>query len=313
MKTLRYSFIIIMCCFIMCALGTSCSVNTLVANALTGDGSSVVFTGDSDPELVGDALPFAIKMYEALLDSTPKHQGLMYTTGSLFIMYANAFVQGPAEMLSFEDWQLKEDEVMRAKQLYLRGSEILYNALEAKYRGFNRAAGQEGALQPFLKKCKKEDAGLLYWAAAGGMAAYSIDVLDFDLSARIPAWSAMVQRAYELDPDFGVAALDEFFILFYASLPEIMGGDKELAKKHFRLALEKTKGNSVGAYVSYAQSICIPAQDYDTFKDCLEKALAIDPNADTSTRLVTILNQRKARWLLDTAYNFFSFLPIPMD
>jgi predicted anti-sigma-YlaC factor YlaD len=291
----------------------NCSVNTLVANALTSGGASTVFTGDSDPELVGEALPFAIKMYEALLDSAPKHQGLMFTTGSLYVMYANAFVQGPAEMLPLAEWREREAGLERAKRLYLRGSGILYDALEAKYRGFKNAAAQEDAFQTLLKKCKKEDAGLLYWAAAGGMAAYSIDILDFDLNARIPEWSAMVQRAYELDPDFGVAALDEFFILFYAALPELLGGDKERAQFHYQRALEKTGGNSAGAYVSYAQMLCVPAQDYETFKDCLEKALAIDPDADPSTRLVTIITQRKARWLLDNAYNYFSFLPIPDD
>jgi predicted anti-sigma-YlaC factor YlaD len=304
--------------FSLCSLlSLSCSVNTLVANALTGEGGSTVFTGDPDPELVGDALPFAIKMYEALLDSTPNHQGLMFMTGSLFVMYANAFVQGPAEMLPLEEWQTKDEELVRAKRLYLRGSDILYDALEAKFRGFKRAAAQEGnapgSLQPFLKKCKKKDAGVLYWAAAGGMAAYSIDILDFDLNARIPEWTAMVQRAYELDPDFGGAALDEFFILFYAALPDLLGGDKERAEYHYRRALEKTGGNSAGAHISYAQMLCIPAQDYETFKNCLEKALAIDPDADPSTRLVTVINQRKARWLLDNAYNYFSFLPFPED
>ena len=81
----------------------SCSINKMamrsVSDALTGSGSADVFTGDSDPELVGDALPFAIKMYEALLAQNPDHQGLLLTTGSLFVMYANAFVQGPAEMM----------------------------------------------------------------------------------------------------------------------------------------------------------------------------------------------------------------------
>jgi predicted anti-sigma-YlaC factor YlaD len=300
---------------VYCLFTAGCSINTLVANALTGEGGSTVFTGDSDPELVGDALPFAIKMYEALLDATPNHQGLMFMTGSLFVMYANAFVQGPADMLPLAEWQVRDAELARAKRLYLRGSDILYDALEAKFRGFRRAAAQEGSapgsMQPFLKKCKKAEAGLLYWAAAGGMAAYSIDILDFELNARIPEWSAMVQRAYELDPDFGGAALDEFFILFYAALPDLLGGDKERAEYHFRRALEKTGGNSAGAYISYAQMLCIPAQDYDTFKDCLEKALAIDPDADPSTRLVTVINQRKARWLLDNAYNYFSFLPFP--
>jgi predicted anti-sigma-YlaC factor YlaD len=294
---------------------SSCSINKLainaVSNTLTGDGSSDVFTGDSDPQLVGDALPFAIKMYETLLSTNPEHQGLMLTTGSLFVMYSNAFVHGPAEMLSPDEWQKRETAMSRAKQLYLRGYEILYNALESKYRGFGKASVTDGSLQAVLQKCKKEDAGLLYWAVAGGLAAYSIDVFDFELSARIPNWSAMIQRAYEIDPNFGGASLDEFLILFYSSLPETIGGDKEKAQYHFKKALEKTRGNSTSAYISYAQSISVPAQDYDTFRDYLEKALAVDPNADPSTRLMTIINQRKARWLLDNAYTFFSFLPMP--
>jgi len=288
-----------------------CSVNTLVANKLTGVGGSTVFTGDSDPELVGDALPFAIKIYEALLESTPNHQGLMLTTGSLFVMYANAFVQGPAEMIPSQEWQAREAAMKRAKLLYLRGNKILYDALDAKYRGFRQANAEE--LQPILKKCKKEDVGLLYWAVASGMAAYALDVFDFDLGIHIPEWSAMIQQAYELDPDFGGATLEEFLIIFYGSLPEMMGGDKERAKLHFDRALEKTGGKSAGAYISWAQSICVPAQDYEAFKDCLEKALAIDPDADVSTRLVTIIGQRKARWLLDNAWNYFPFLPIPDD
>jgi len=285
----------------------------IVSNALTGDGSSDVFTGDPDPQLVGDSIPFAIKMYESLLSANPKHQGLMLTTGSLFVMYANAFVQGPAEMLPSSEWEKKEAALARSKQLYLRGHEILNNALETKFRGFRQASTADGSLQAILQKCKKEDVGLLYWTVAGGLAAYSIDVLDFDLSSNIPDWIAMINRAYELDPDYGGASLDEFYIILYSSLPEMMGGDKEKAQYHFRKALKKTNGNSASAYISYAQSISVPAQDYDTFRDCLEEALAIDPNANVSTRLVTVIGQKKARWLLDNAYIFFSFLPMPDD
>jgi predicted anti-sigma-YlaC factor YlaD len=295
----------------------SCSINKLamnvVADALTGEGSSDVFTGDPDPKLVGDAIPFAIKMYESILSGAPDHQGLMLTTGSLFIMYANAFVQGPAEMFPRSEWEAREAALNRSKQLYLRGYGMLYNALEKKFPGFKQASVEKGTIQPLLKKCKKQDVGLLYWAVAGGLSAYSIDILDFQLSANIPQWSAMIHRAYELDPDYSGAALDEFFILFYASLPELLGGDLERAEHHYKLALQKTGGNSAGTYVSYAQSVCVPAQNYDVFKDCLEKALAINPDKDTSTRLVNIINQQKARWLLDNAWVFFSFLPIPDD
>jgi len=310
--------VILLIVFTVCfAVFPSCSINKLamnmVADALTGDGSSDVFTGDPDPKLVADAIPFAIKLYESLLSATPDHQGLMLTTGSLFIMYANAFVQESAEMLPRSEWEAREAALVRSKQMYLRGYEILYNALEKKFPGFKKATVDKGTIQPLLNKCKKQDVSLLYWAVAGGLSAYSIDVLDYRLSANIPQWSAMIQRAYELDPNYNTAALDEFFILYYASLPELLGGNRERAEQHYKLAIEKTGGNSASAYVSYAQSICVPAQDYNAYKDCLEKALAIDPNLNTSTRLVNILTQKKARWLLDNAWVYFSFLPIPDD
>jgi len=300
---------------IFCFSLPSCSINkmaiNMVSNALTGQGSTDVFTGDSDPQLVGDALPFAIKLYETLLAQNPNHQGLLFTTGSLFVMYANAYIQGPAEMLPSYEYEQREAALHRAKLFYLRGYEILMRALDLKYPGFKSASTDDGTMKSLLAKCKKEDAGLLYWAVAGGLSAYSIDILDFHLSAHLPEWSAMIQRAYELDPDYDVAALDEFFIIFYASLPEGIGGDKERAQYHFNLAVEKTNGNAAGAFVSYAQLICIPAEDYDTFVECLEKALAIDLDLNPSSRLVNIISQRKAKWLLENAWVYFPFLPIP--
>jgi predicted anti-sigma-YlaC factor YlaD len=295
-----------------------CSISKMavnsISNALTGSGSADVFTGDSDPGLVGDALPFAIKMYEALLSQNPHHQGLLLTTGSLFVMYANAFVQGPAEMMDpIGEYEERMAGLDRAKTLYLRGNAILYSALEEKYPGFGAASVSGGTLDPFLKKMKKDDVPFLYWTVAGGLAAYAIDVFDFDLGTKIPEWGAMIARAYELDPDFNTSAIDDFYILFYAALPEALGGDKAKAEEHFYKALEKTNGQSAGPYVSYATSVCVPAQDYEAFKENLEKALAVDVDADPSNRLVNIISQRKARHLLDTAYNYFSFLEYEDD
>jgi predicted anti-sigma-YlaC factor YlaD len=296
----------------------SCSINTMainaVSDALGGSGASDVFTGDSDPRLVGDALPFAIKMYESLLSQNPGHQGLLLTTGSLFIMYANVFVQGEADMLSsVDDYEERQEGMDRAKKLYLRGTVILYSALDKKYPGFSAAKVQEGTMEAYLAQCTKEDVPLLYWAVAGTLAAYSIDVFDFDLGAKIPDLAAMIARTYELDPDFNKGAIDEFYILFYASLPEVLGGNPALAEVHFNRAVEKTRRLSAGPYVSYAQAVCIPAQDYDAFKANLEKALDIDPDEDPSNRLINIISQKKAQHLLDRAYDFFTFLDYEED
>ena len=74
MKTKSFVLLGLLCLF----LSVSCSINKMAINAvsdtLSGTGSADVFTGDPDPELVGDALPFAIKMYEALLAKNPKQR-----------------------------------------------------------------------------------------------------------------------------------------------------------------------------------------------------------------------------------------------
>jgi len=291
-----------------CLFLPSCSINKMamkaVANALTGEGSSDVFTGDSDPQLVGDAIPFAIKLYETLLNANPDHQGLLNTTGSLFVMYANAFVQGPAERLPRHQYQEIQAAKERSKNLYLRGLSYLYRGLDLKYPGFD-GAFQNGALPGILAKMKKADVPALYWSAAAGLSAFSLNPFDMELGVRTPEFHALALRAYELDPDFNTSALDEFFFLFYASLPSGMGGDREKAEIHFKKAMEKTQGLSAGLYVSYAQAVSIPAQDYDKFKELLETALSVDVDKDPSNRLVNVIAQQKARHLLDSAALYF--------
>jgi predicted anti-sigma-YlaC factor YlaD len=223
-------------------------------------------------------------------------------------MYANAFVQGPAEMLDPIDYFHERIEAFdRAKQLYLRGYAILISALDKKYPGFSGASVQDGTMSEFLRRTRKDDVPLLYWTVAGGLAAYSIDIFDFDLGSKIPEWGAMIARAYELYPDFNNGAIDEFYILYYAALPESMGGDIAKARIHFQLALEKSRFMNAGPYVAYAQAIAVPAQDYDVFRENLEKALEIDPDENPSTRLINIMAQRKARFLLEMAHEYFSF------
>ncbi|MFP3040422.1 TRAP transporter TatT component family protein [Treponema primitia] len=278
-----------------------------VANALTGEGSSTVFTGDTDPELIAGALPFAIKMYEALLATQPDHQGLILTTGSLFVMYANAFIQGPAEMLPPEEYLERADRIERARKLYLRGAEILATGLEKKYRGWNDAYGK-GVQLSYLAKLKKADVPLIYWHAAGILSAYALNPFDLDLGMRLPELTAAIARAYELDPDFNSGALDDFYVLFYSSVPEGMGGDPSKVETHYQRALEKSKEGLAGPYVSYAQAVCVPAQNIETFKSSLESALAVDIEKDPASRLVNIIAQRKARYLLNAAPDFFAEL-----
>lgn len=296
---------------------SACSINRMatraVADVLAGSGgNSTVFTGDDDPELVGDALPFALKLYESILAEVPDHDDLNLATGSAFVMYANAFVEADADALGSDQIERKEAERKRAKNLYLRGSGYLFRALERKSPGIGEAlrgsAGMKAdtaAADKALSRFKKTDAGLLYWSAASLLAAYSLEPFDFALGARVGEARLLMAAAYKLDPDYGKGAIDDFYISFYGALPPDLGGSVDKARAHFELAVRKSGGKSASPYVSLAQAVAVPKQDYAEFKRLLETALAVDPNADPSNRLATLIAQRRARALLAKAGDLF--------
>jgi len=286
----------------------ACSIKKLamneVANALTGSTSSTVFTGDNDPELVGDALPFAIKMYESLMAANPRHQGLRLQTGSLYIMYANAFLQTPATMLPEAEYKKQEFAYQRAKNLYLRGRDIILACLEGKYPGLQDALHKREYGKALARSVRK-DVPLLYWAGAGWLGAYAIDPFDMDLGLTLPAAAALMERVLELDPNYAAGAIHEFYILYYGSLPEYMGGSLKKARAHYNQALAISKGKSATPYLSLAMTVAVKEQNLAEFKELLSKALKIDPEAAPENRLVNVLNQRKAQWLLEHADDFF--------
>ena len=280
----------------------SCSINKtamkLVGNALSSGTSGTAFTGDDDPELVGDALPFALKLYESILEEVTDSPGLFLTAGSGFIMYANAWVQGPADMLPDSEVDRKKAASVRAQKLYLRGRNYVLRGMELLHPGFTASLDAETLKTP-LAGMAVGDVPFLYWSAAGWMAAYATDPFDVDLGVGVKKAAAMMESALSLNESWGEGSIHEFFISYYGSLPRSMGGSEEKARLHFAKAVEFSKGLKASPYVSLASTVSVSNQNMKEYRELLEKALAIDVNARPANRLANVLAQRKARWLLD--------------
>ncbi len=279
------------------------AVNT-VAKTLSSAGGGTVFTGDDDPELVADALPFAMKLYESLLAEVPDNTALLLTTGSLFAMYANAFVQGPAGMLPDSEFERKGEMLARAKSLYLRSREYCLRALELRHPGFRKVleGGQAGKA---LEAMSLKDVPYLFWASASWMGAFSTNPFDMELLLTLSRPLSLMDRAYKLDEGFNNGAIHEFYISVFGSLPASLGGNPDKARFHFTKAVEYAKGLTAGPYVALATSVCIPVQNAEEFRKLLRAALAIDPNASPENRLVNLLSQQRARWLLEHIEDYF--------
>jgi predicted anti-sigma-YlaC factor YlaD len=288
-----------------------CSLKRLAVNSVAGmlssSGSSTVFTGEDDPELVADALPFAMKLYESLLAETPENTALLLATGSMFAMYANAFVQTPAGMLPETEFPQRQEAMARAKRLYLRGRDYCLKALELRHPGLRARleAGDSAALQEALAKTGAEDVPYLYWTAASWMGAFSAEPFDMEILLTLSRPLALMTRAFQLEEGYGKGAIHEFYISVYGSLPVSLGGSQEKARFHFARAVELAGGLTAGPYVALATSVSIPIQNPAEFRDLLGKALAIDLDSSPENRLVNLLSQRKARWLLKHIEDYF--------
>ena len=275
-----------------------------VAGFLSGAGDSVVFTGDDDPELVGDALPFALKTYESLLAAEPGDAPLHLATGRAFASYASAFVLTPASELPQEQVDRQVAQRQRAKKLFLRAREYVLQGLEIRRPGFRAALDTQGP-KAALRLSRKEDADYLYWAGAAWMGAFSADPFDFALIVAVPRAVALLQQVEDWDDTYGQGAVHEIFISFYGSAPADLGGSEARARENFARAVALSHGRHAGPYISLATSVSVHNQNAAEFRGLLGQALAVDVDAEPSSRLQNIVNQRHARWLLDHIGDYF--------
>jgi predicted anti-sigma-YlaC factor YlaD len=293
---------------------SGCSIKTtainIVGGALSKDGGASVFSGDDDPELIGDALPFAIKMYESLAAGSPKNPQLLLAAGKSLCMYAYAFVQIPADQMTYTRLAEKEEMLRRAKRLYLRGRDYILKALTIRRPRFSEYL-KKNDIGTALKYVAVRDTSYLYWAGMSWMAAFTADKGDVGLLVDIPKAVALIQKVMEFNDGYGEGSAHEFFVSYYGAMPAAMGGSEVKARDHFAKALRYSRGAKASPYISLATSVCVKNQNLAEFKSLLDSALAVDVNKSPCNRLVNILNQQKAQWLIDHTDNYF--LPVEGD
>jgi predicted anti-sigma-YlaC factor YlaD len=278
-----------------------------VANAVAGTGGGGAMAQDDDPELVRDAVPFALKTMEGLLEQKPHHEGLLLSLAGGFTQYGFAFVASPAEAADMKgDLAAARAGRERARKLYQRARDYGLRGLDVRVEGISKKLrpGPELA-KSLLALEEKGDVPLLYWTAASWSLAIAAGKGDMALVADLPVPIAMMERALALDEGWGEGALHEYFVVLDPGRSASEGGGVEKARQHYERALVLSKNRKLGPHVSYAEGVLVKAQDREAFTKLLEQVLAADPNADLPHRLENVLAQRRARLLLDHADDLF--------
>lgn len=297
-KTTHGTFLALLALLALSPVLNGCFIKSMainsVADGLSGQGET--FSSDNDPQLVGDAIPFSLKFMESILAATPRHTALLTTLCQSFTEYSYAYIQCEADYIADNDYTKAREMRIRAKKLYQRALEYGLRGLDTRHDHFSQMIMTDP--KAAVAKTNKDDLDLLYWTGVSWMAAISIGKDDPELVSDIPQAEAMIYRVEELDPDYGDGSLQEFLITYEAGKPILMGGSIKKAKEHFEKALELTKGLSASAYLNYAEAVDLKEQNREEFEDMLNKALDIDVDKNKSIRLVNLIDQKRAKWLL---------------
>lgn len=293
--------------FLLFSAGANCgcSVKKIAVNKL-GDSlasGGTTFASDDDPDLVGEALPFSLKLMESLLAESPQHRGLLLAACSGFTQYGFIYVQVPAEEIADQDLAKSDYLRLRARHLYLRARDYGLRDLEISHKGIGSELREDP--KAAVRKTGPKDVPLLYWTAVSWGAAISVSKDNPELIADQTIVEALIDRALELKPDFDSGAIHEFLIT-YESVRQAGGGDfSARSRKHFERAVELSAGQSASPYVAMATTVSVSKQDSVEFESLLQKALAVNPDARPEWRLMNLVMQRRARWLLSRENELF--------
>ncbi|MGZ8780708.1 MAG: TRAP transporter TatT component family protein, partial [Thermoanaerobaculia bacterium] len=77
------------------------------------------------------------------------------------------------------------------------------------------------------------------------------------------------------------------------------------ARSQFDRAVRLSDGKLASPYVALAEGVCVATQNRAEFRDLLETALRVDPDARPEWRLQNVIARRRAEWLLAHADDYF--------
>jgi predicted anti-sigma-YlaC factor YlaD len=284
-------------------LSGGCSLRSMAVNAIVPMlANPAVYRSEEDPELVRDALPFLLKAIESILDTSPRQNEALVFACTGFTLYGTAFLQIDADLAEWDDYELALRLRDRTWRLYVRARNYCLRSLELKYEGIAEGLRQDPEVALVVTDVEDVEVLLLLSAAWGLAISNALD--QPALVADLPAVRALLARALELDEDYERGSIHSALITIEA-LPEYLGGSPERAREHFERAVTLSDGLDVAPFVAFAAGVSMPAANRAEFQQLLEQALAIDPDEDTSMRLLNLVNQKRAQMLLDHIDDLF--------
>ncbi len=271
---------------IVAALLSSCNLQKMALKTTSGlfaYGIDALYA-EPDLQIAETAIASNLKLLEGFHRADSKNKVILDLLVQGYTGYALAFLEDQAPE--------------RASRIYLRARDYGFRRLalsKAFKNGIPRKEAEFVARLPYLQKAELP---ALFWTAFawGGWVNLNRDNPQavFDLSKV----KAMMNRVLELDDTYFFGAAYLFWGSIYGSIPPMLGGDPEKARKNFETALEISDHKFLIGQVYYARYYATTTLNEDLFDQLLNQVAVAPEDILPGYELLTQVAKRKARELM---------------
>ncbi len=280
----RFSLLLIA---ILCLGGCA----SLVSSATTkmADNITLAILNQDDPATVRDGAPAYLLMIDGLVEGDPENSDLLLAGAKLYGSYASAFVEDEerARLLASKSY----DYARRALCLELKS---VCEAATEKLDRFNTS----------LASVNRRDLKVVYGFAVAWAGWVENNASDWNAVADLSKVTAVFERCLALDETYDNGGSHLYLGVIKSLLPAALGGQPEMARRHFERAGEISGGRNLMVQVLMAKHYARNVFDRDLHDSLLTTVQAADADYSGYT-LINTLAKLQAGQLLAESEEFF--------
>ncbi len=250
------------------------------------DSLSAAMMAQNDPEIVRAGAPAYLLLIDSLIEDAPNDRRLLRSGAELYAAYAGAFAAEAKQRN-----RLTERAFDYARRAFCLRYARLCPMLDRPYPEFADA----------LQDANPRDLETLFVLGTTWAAWIQARSEDWNALAQLPKAELLLQRIVDQDPGFRQGRAQLYLAVMRSQIPPALGGNPELGREHFELAIRYSDGRDLIVQVEFARQYARLVFDQELHDRLLREVLAADPNQPGLT-LSNVLAQEQARELLDEEY-----------
>ena len=263
---------------------------TVGAAATLLEGVAKSSSQQSDLRILREGMPAYLMLIDGMIQVVPDNEQLLLAAAQSYSSFASLFVEN----------QDKE----YAHLLYERGKQYALRSLER--RGVKEPL--QRTFEDFtesLKNLGKKDVPYIFWTATCWANWIRLNLDSIEAVSELPRVESLMKRALELDEGFYYGGSHLFMGIWFASRPQIAGGNLKKSQDHFLKALDLGQGKFLMGYVYYADFYARKKMDKELFTSTLQKVVETPVEISPDLILVNTVAKHKAKELLNHVEEYF--------